>query len=77
MELAAGATAKAPIAALVLLDGLLSAGIGLLLVLEWPSDSVWALGTLFGITLFLSALIKSQKDGILQCRMVQRRAFAL
>ena len=77
MELAAGATAKAPIAALVLLDGLLSAGIGLLLVLEWPSDSVWALGTLFGITLFLSALIQSQKDGILQCRMVQRRAFAL
>ena len=50
MELAAGATAKAPIAALVLLDGLLSAGIGLLLVLEWPSDSVWALCTLFGIT---------------------------
>ena len=56
MELAAGATAKAPIAALVLLDGLLSAGIGLLLVLAWPSDSTWALGTLFGTTLFLSAL---------------------
>ena len=56
MELAAGATAKAPIAALVLLDGLLSAGIGLLLGLEWPSDSTWALGTLFGTTLFLSAL---------------------
>ena len=43
-------------AGLVLLDGLLSAGIGLLLVLEWPSDSIWALGTLFGITLFTSAL---------------------
>ena len=40
----------------MVLDGLLSAGIGLLLVLEWPSDSVWALGTLFGITLFSSAL---------------------
>ena len=56
MELAAGASSKAPMAGLVLLDGLLSAGIGLLLVLEWPSDSVWALGTLFGITLFSSAL---------------------
>ena len=56
MELAAGASSKAPMAGLVLLDGLLSAGVGLLLVLEWPSDSVWALGTLFGITLFSSAL---------------------
>ena len=56
MELAAGASSKAPMAGLVLLDGLLSSGIGLLLVLEWPSDSVWALGTLFGITLFSSAL---------------------
>ena len=55
MELAAGATSKAPMAGLVLLDGLISAGIGLLLVLEWPSDSVWALGTLFGVTLFSSA----------------------
>ena len=63
MELAAGATSKGPMAGLVLLDGLLSAGIGLLLVLEWPSDSVWALGTLFGITLFSSALKLLQKPG--------------
>ena len=63
MELAAGASSKAPMAGLVLLDGLLSAGIGLLLVLEWPSDSVWALGTLFGITLFSSALKLLQKPG--------------
>ena len=61
MELAAGATSKVPIARLVLLDGLLSAGIGLLLVLEWPSDSVWALGTLFGVTLFSSGLKLLQK----------------
>ena len=40
MELAAGARSTVPMAGLVLLDGLLSAGIGLLLVLEWPSDSV-------------------------------------
>ena len=61
MELAAGATSKGPMAGLVLLDGLLSAGIGLLLLLEWPSDSVWALGTLFGITLFSSAVKLLQK----------------
>ena len=64
MELAAGASSKAPMAGLVLLDGLLSAGIGLLLVLEWPSDSVWALGTLFGITLFSSAIKLLQKPSI-------------
>ena len=63
MELAAGASSKAPMAALRLLDGLLTAGIGLLLVLEWPSDSVWALGTLFGITLLSSAFKLLQQPG--------------
>ena len=63
MELAAGATSKGPMAGLVLLDGLLSSGIGLLLVLEWPSDSVWALGTLFGITLLSSAFKLLQQPG--------------
>ena len=63
MELAAGASSKAPMAALMLLDGLLTAGIGLLLVLEWPSDSVWALGTLFGITLLSSAFKLLQQPG--------------
>ena len=63
MELAAGASSKAPMAGLVLLDGLLSAGNGLLLVLEWPSDSVWALGTLFGITLLSSAFKLLQQPG--------------
>ena len=63
MELAAGASSKAPMAGLVLFDGVLSAGIDLLLVLEWPSDSVWALGTLFGITLFSSALKLLQRPG--------------
>ncbi|MCB4399133.1 HdeD family acid-resistance protein [Synechococcus sp. MU1625] len=63
MELAAGASSEGPIAGLVLLDGLLTAGIGLLLVLEWPSDSVWALGTLFGITLLSSAFKLLQQPG--------------
>lgn len=27
-----------------------------MLVLEWPSDSLWAVGTLLGISLFFSAI---------------------
>ena len=39
-----------------MVDGILTALFGVLLVVEWPSDSLWALGTLFGAALFLSAL---------------------
>ena len=35
--------------------GLWTAILGGLLVAEWPSDSLWAVGTLFGISLFFSA----------------------
>lgn len=56
MELAVGATAAVPAAGLAVLDGVVTAILGLLLVLEWPTDSLWALGTLFGVGLFLSAL---------------------
>jgi uncharacterized membrane protein HdeD (DUF308 family) len=56
MELAVGATAAGSAAGLAVLDGVVTAILGLLLVLEWPSDSIWALGTLFGVGLFLSAL---------------------
>ena len=56
MELAAGATTAGPAAGLTVLDGVVTAILGLLLVLEWPSDSLWALGTLFGVGLFLSSL---------------------
>ena len=61
MELAAGASSKTPMAGLVLLDGLISFGIGLLLMLEWPSDRVWTLREMSGITLFSSALKLLQK----------------
>ena len=56
MELAAGASADAPARGLVVVDGVVTAVLGLLLVIEWPSDSLWALGTIFGVALFLSAL---------------------
>ncbi len=56
MELATGATADSPARGLVVVDGVVTAVLGLLLVIEWPSDSLWALGTIFGVSLFLSAL---------------------
>ena len=63
MELAAGASAGTKTGAIVLVDGLMTSLLGLLLLLEWPSDSVWALGTLFGIGLFMTALNVLQADG--------------
>ena len=62
MELANGATSHEPAGGLVVLDGLVTAIIGLLLVLEWPTDSLWALGTFFGVALFLSALNMLKTD---------------
>ena len=56
MELASGASASGPAGGLSLVDGILTSLIGVLLVLEWPFDSLWALGTLFGVALFTSAI---------------------
>jgi len=56
MELATGASSNASARGLVVVDGIVTAVLGLLLVIEWPSDSLWALGTIFGVSLFLSAL---------------------
>ena len=51
MELAAAAANQGQARGLVLTDGLVTALLGGLLVAEWPSDSLWAVGTLFGISL--------------------------
>ena len=56
MELASGASASGPAAGLTVVVGILTSLIGVLLVLEWPFDSLWALGTLFGVALFTSAI---------------------
>ena len=56
MELATGAATNQPASGLVVVDGLITALFGLLLVVEWPSDSIWAIGTLFGAALSLSAI---------------------
>ena len=56
MELASGASASGPAGGLTIVDGILTSLIGVLLVVEWPFDSLWALGTLFGVALCMSAL---------------------
>ncbi len=55
MELAAAATRPLPARGLVLVDGIITAVLGGMLIAEWPSDSAWAIGTLFGISLAFSA----------------------
>ncbi len=56
MELAAAATQQLPARGMVLLDGIITAVLGGMLIAEWPSDSLWAIGTLFGISLAFSAV---------------------
>ena len=56
MELAAAASGGIPARGLVLLDGIVTAILGVMLIAEWPSDSLWAIGTLFAIGLGFSAV---------------------
>ena len=56
MELAGAAASSSPAKGLVLVDGIVTAILGGMLVLEWPSDSLWAVGTILGISLFFSAV---------------------
>ena len=64
MELASGASTPGAAAGMAVVDGVLTAILGVMLILEWPTDSLWALGTLLGVALFLSALnlIQSPSD---------------
>lgn len=56
MELAGAASGAGAARGLVIVDGVVTALLGGLLVAEWPSDSLWAIGTLFGVALFFSAI---------------------
>ncbi len=56
MELAGAAAGAGPARGLVLLDGIVTVVLGGMLIAEWPSDSLWAIGTLLGIGLAFSAL---------------------
>lgn len=54
-ELAAAAAAARPARNLVLLDGIITCLLGGMVLVEWPSDTVWVIGTLFGMALLFSA----------------------
>ncbi|MFN5119687.1 MAG: HdeD family acid-resistance protein [Cyanobacteriota bacterium] len=56
MELAAAAARAIPARSLVLVDGIVTTLLGVLLIAKWPSDSTWAIGTLFGASLAMSAV---------------------
>ncbi len=55
-ELVVAASAPGSARGLVLLDGVVTAILGGLLIAEWPSDSLWAVGTVLGVGLALSGL---------------------
>jgi len=55
MELAVAAAGQGPAGSLVLLDGIVTTLLGGMLIAEWPSDSLWAVGTLIGFGLAFSA----------------------
>jgi uncharacterized membrane protein HdeD (DUF308 family) len=42
----------------VLLDGLVTLALGLMIYLQWPSSSAWAIGTLVGISLIFSGVAR-------------------
>ena len=56
MELAAAAAGGGPTRWLVLADGIVTAVLGGLLIVEWPLSGTWAIGTMFGIGLAFSAV---------------------
>ncbi|MEB3260488.1 MAG: DUF308 domain-containing protein [Cyanobacteriota bacterium] len=56
MELAAAAAQPLPARGLVLVDGIITAVLGGMLIAKWPSDSLWAIGTLFGLSQAFSAI---------------------
>jgi uncharacterized membrane protein HdeD (DUF308 family) len=56
MELAAAAANGGPARWTVLLDGIVTAVLGGLLIAEWPLSGTWAIGTMVGIGLGFSAL---------------------
>jgi len=42
----------------VLIDGIITLILGLMIYLQWPSSSIWAIGTLVGISLMISGLTR-------------------
>jgi len=42
----------------VLVDGIVTILLGLLIYMQWPSSSVWAIGTLVGISMIFSGVAR-------------------
>jgi len=40
----------------VLVDGIITLGLGLMIYLQWPSSSAWAIGTLVGVSMIISGV---------------------
>jgi len=43
---------------LVLLDGIITLALGLMIYMQWPSSSAWAIGTLVGVSLIISGVTR-------------------
>jgi uncharacterized membrane protein HdeD (DUF308 family) len=56
MELAAAAAVANPARGIVLFDGIITCLLGGMVLAEWPSDTIWVVGTLFGVALLFSSL---------------------
>ena len=64
MELASAASHNDAARNLVVVDGVITCLLGGLVLAEWPSDTLWAMGTLFGVALMISAFrMFSTSDG--------------
>jgi uncharacterized membrane protein HdeD (DUF308 family) len=42
----------------VLLDGIITLVLGVLIYLQWPSSSIWAIGTLVGVSMLISGVTR-------------------
>jgi uncharacterized membrane protein HdeD (DUF308 family) len=42
----------------VLIDGIITLLLGLMIYMQWPSSSAWAIGTLVGISLIFSGVAR-------------------
>jgi uncharacterized membrane protein HdeD (DUF308 family) len=42
----------------VLMDGIITLLLGLLIYMHWPSSSVWAIGTLVGVSMIISGVTR-------------------
>ena len=42
----------------VLVDGIITMALGLMIYLQWPSSSAWAIGTLVGISMIISGITR-------------------